>query len=138
MVNVLLLRIHQSGHLFRLGEKSQALIREAISYYKETREDRKRALPFWPLGFSGYRDHWAALGMRGEKKSYLAVWRRGGEQETCELPLPEYQGRELTVRCAYPKAMDVSHTWDPKSGCLTVRYPEKVMARLYEIEPRSL
>ena len=76
--------------------------------------------------------------MRGEKKSYLAVWRRGGEQETCELPLPEYQGRELTVRCAYPKAMDVSHTWDPKSGCLTVRYPEKVMARLYEIEPRSL
>ena len=138
MVNVLLLRIHQSGHLFRLGEKSQALIREAISYYKETREDRKRALPFWPLGFSGYRDHWAALVMRGEKKSYLAVWRRGGEQETCELPLPEYQGRELTVRCAYPKAMDVSHTWDPKSGCLTVRYPEKVMARLYEIEPRSL
>lgn len=134
MVNVLLLRIHQSGHLFRLGGKCQDLIREAITYYKEIREDRKEALPFWPLGLAGYRDEWAALGLAGEKKSYIALWRRDSASEECVLPLLQYRGKALKIRCAYPAARPVPFAWDADTGSLCVRMPEKVMARVFEIE----
>lgn len=136
MVNVLLLRIHQSGHLFKLGEKCQRLIREAITYYKEIREDRREALPFWPLGLAGYQDEWASLGLEGEKKAYLALWRRGSASEECVLPLPQYRRKPLAVRCAYPSGRPVPFQWDAEAGTLRVKLPEKVMARIFEIEVR--
>ena len=137
MVNVLLLRIHQSGHLFRLGETCQELIREAISWYQATREDRREALPFWPLGFGTYYDVWTALGMKGRKKSYLAVWRRGGEETSCRLPLPDCRGKEIRVRCAYPAERPMDFVWDAQKAELTVTFPEAFMARLFEIENLS-
>lgn len=57
MINAILLRIHQSGHLVNLGDERFALVKEALSYYKEIRNDIKEALPFWPLGLSQYKDH---------------------------------------------------------------------------------
>lgn len=137
MVNVLLLRIHQSGHLFRLGETCQELIREAISWYQATREDRREALPFWPLGFGTYYDVWTALGMKGRKKSYLAVWRRGGEEASCRLPLPDCRGKDIRVRCAYPAERPMDFVWDAQKAELTVTFPEAFMARLFEIENLS-
>lgn len=134
MVNVLLLRIHQSGHLFKLGEKCRELIREAIAYYKEIREDRKDAVPFWPLGLAGYRDEWAALGLLGKEKAYLAVWRRNSESEECALALPQYKGKKVKARCAYPQMRQVPFVWDDESGILTVRMPEPVMARIFELQ----
>ena len=137
MVNVLLLRIHQSGHLFRLGETCQELIREAISWYQATREDRREALPFWPLGFGTYYDVWTALGMKGRKKSYLAVWRRGGEEASCRLPLPDCRGKDIRVRCAYPAERPMDFVWDAQKAELTVTFPEAFMARLFELENLS-
>jgi len=134
MVNVVMLRIHQSGHLFRLGERCQDLIREAISYFKQTRGDRKNALPFWPLGFVDYHSAWAALGLTGEKKSYLAVWRRGESEPQKELPLPQFKGKDLKVRCAYPAAKPVDYRWNADAGVLTVTLPQEATARIFELE----
>ena len=134
MVNVMLLRIHQSGHLFRLGEHCRELIAEAISYYKDTREDRRSACPFWPLGFAAYQDDWACLGLQGADKTYLAVWRRGGDEPDCLLPMPQYRGKEIHIRCAYPAKKEVAFAWDCEEGCLNVTFGRKVMARVFEIE----
>ena len=134
MVNVMLLRIHQSGHLFRLGEHCRELIAEAISYYKDTREDRRSACPFWPLGFAAYQDNWACLGLQGADKTYLAVWRRGGDEPDCLLPMPQYRGKEIHIRCAYPAKKEAAFAWDCEEGCLSVTFDRKVMARVFEIE----
>ena len=66
MINAILLRIHQSGHLVNLGDERFALVKEALSYYKEIRNDIKEALPFWPLGLSQYKDPWVCLGLSVE------------------------------------------------------------------------
>ena len=50
MCNALMQRIHQSGHLAEIPERTSRLSGEALDYYKTIRGDIKRALPFWPLG----------------------------------------------------------------------------------------
>lgn len=42
MVNAMLLRIHQSGHLAELSPERVELVKEGISYYKEIRSDIKK------------------------------------------------------------------------------------------------
>lgn len=133
MVNVMLLRIHQSGHLFRLGEECRRLISEAIGYYKSTREDRQEAIPFWPLGFGRYQDTWACLGLQGREKAYLAVWKRGGTEQSLTLPLPAYRGEDTKIRCAYPAQRKTEFAWNAEEGSLTVLFPREVMARVFEI-----
>jgi len=60
MVNALLLRIHQSGHLVNLSEERKTLVKEALDYYKPIRDDIKKSLPFWPLGLSKFSDTWVS------------------------------------------------------------------------------
>ncbi|MCQ2501705.1 MAG: alpha-galactosidase, partial [Lachnospiraceae bacterium] len=76
MVNALLLRIHQSGNLTELKEESYALVKEGIRWYKEHRHLWKEAVPYWPMGYSDYRDLLSALAMECNGESYLAVWKR--------------------------------------------------------------
>jgi alpha-galactosidase len=134
MVNVLMLRIHQSGYLFALDDERKSLVKEAVSYYKTIREDRKYALPFWPLGFSSYSDEWAALAMEGTNRTYLAVWKRGGDSRFCSLPLVRYKETEISIRCAYPAGYGCPFEWNSSSGMLTVEFTEPVMARFFEID----
>lgn len=133
MVNVIMLRIHQSGHLCRLSQDRKALVQEAISYYKSIREDKREAVPFWPLGFCRYRDTWAALGLRGTERSYVAVWRRGSRESTCILPVRGLAGQQVKVRCAYPREADCGCEWEQESGSLRVDLPQSVMGRIFEI-----
>lgn len=50
MVNSLLLRVHQSGHLAELTPRRRALVKEALDYYKSIRACIPQAFAFWPLG----------------------------------------------------------------------------------------
>ncbi|MDO4285022.1 MAG: alpha-galactosidase [Eubacteriales bacterium] len=88
MVNVLLCRIHQSGHLAEISDERFALVQEGISYYKSIRQDIKKAVPYWPIGLAHTLDPWVCLGLRTQEKCYLAVWRRGGD-DFCRLPLAD-------------------------------------------------
>lgn len=47
MVNALLLRVHQSGHLAELEPHRRKLVKEALDYYKTIRSDIPHATPFW-------------------------------------------------------------------------------------------
>lgn len=137
MVNTLLLRIHQSGHLAELSDERKQLVKEGIDYYKCIRKDIKEALPVWPVGYADNLDPWLVFALRTEEKAYMAVWRRGGEEER-EIPLDcIFEGWEPTeVLLAYPKeSMRQNCIWEYRRDerILKIKYKQPVMARLFEI-----
>ena len=133
MVNALLLRVHQSGHLAEITDVQKELVKEALDYYKTIRDDIKTAYPYWPLGTSHYDDNWSALALNAGSKQYLSVWRRGGS-DTQIIPLPQLKGRNVKVRCAYPQNRPVSFQWNEEAGTLSVKLETAPCARTFEIE----
>jgi alpha-galactosidase len=140
MVNAILLRVHQSGHMVRISPQRRALVKEGLDVYKSIRADIPHALPFWPLGLPGMQDGWVSLGLCAGSKNYLAVWRLDSVDPTVLLPLPHLRGQPVQVACIYPhKAegfphrQDCAYQWQPASGILTVTLPQPYYARLFEI-----
>ena len=132
MVNALLLRIHQSGHLVKMQGERFDLIKEAVDYYKTIRGDIKKALPFWPFGLAGYHDEWLSFGLKTEKKMYLAVWHRSGSENTKAIRLP-LDGHTAEARCAYPANEPADFEWQPQTGELTITLNQAPQARLFEV-----
>ena len=102
MVNAMLLRIHQSGHLAQISRERFALVKEGIDYYKKIRRDLRQGLPFWPIGPASYQDGWASVAIVSGKKTYMAVWRRGSQESTVTLPHKCLRGKKAEAVCAYP------------------------------------
>ncbi|MGN1181236.1 MAG: glycoside hydrolase family 36 protein [Suilimivivens sp.] len=143
MVNAMLLRIHQSGHLAELSKERFDLVKEGIAYYKSVRENIKRALPDWPLGLADNRSTWLCSVLKTEEKAYLALWRRDKNvedtRESIKIPLGHIfeTGGELSVKLAYPKESmkeNVSYEYSDERKILSVSFRQKVMARIFEIE----
>ncbi|MGO4545191.1 glycoside hydrolase family 36 protein [Paenibacillus sp. 2TAB23] len=134
MVNALLLRVHQSGHLAELSPRRRELVKEALDYYKAIRSDIPAARPFWPLGLPTQQDDWVCYGLRHEDRIYLAVWRIKGSTGTVKLPLPRWKGQQLQARCAYPAQSHGSDwAWHEAEGVLEVSLQEERTARLFEL-----
>ena len=133
MVNAMTQRIHQSGHLANLSPERMSLVKEALECYKSIREDIKRSVPFWPLGLSHIGDEWVTLGLKAGNKAYLAVWRRQGNNECCNIPI-RYATENAKARCIYPSFDEGKHMFNPLSRSLSVKLPECFTARLFEIE----
>lgn len=136
MVNAMLLRIHQSGHLQELAQDRFALVKEGIALYKTMRTEIKQAVPVWPLGLADYRDEWVSLGLRTDTKLYLALWRRDGNTPTKTIPLGRYGvGKNETCACRqiYPKREAVPFALDKIAGDLILTLPQERMARIFEI-----
>lgn len=140
MVNALLLRVHQSGHLAELSPRRRELVKEALDYYKKIRTDIPEALPFWPLGLPTAQNDWVSLGLRKDDHIYLAVWRvkdsipeNDGRSARKTLPLQFLKGKTLDIQCAYPQNFASDYTWTAALGELEVVLPASKTARLYEI-----
>ncbi|WP_438496466.1 glycoside hydrolase family 36 protein [Paenibacillus sp. IHBB 3054] len=133
MVNALLLRVHQSGHLAELEPRRRKLVKEALDYYKTIRSDIPHATPFWPLGLPDSGGEWVSLGLRRGERRYVAVWRIAGEAENVQLPIEELKGLEPAIACAYPQQHDLAWNWNKSAGVLTVALPPGKTARLFEI-----
>ncbi|MDR1559495.1 MAG: alpha-galactosidase [Clostridiales bacterium] len=134
MVNAMLLRVHQSGHLARISPQSRDLVKEGIAYYKNIRHMIKNALPFWPLGLSRFSDPWVSLGLLEVDTVLLAVWRRDSETDSCVLPIPALKGKtDVAVRCAYPSYEECAWQWNARRGTLSVQLPKRHTARLFEV-----
>ena len=132
MINAMLLRIHQSGHLAKISPDRKALVKEALDYYKTMRADIKSALPFWPLGLSKFSDNWVSLGLRTPKKLYVAVWRRNSATDTCVLPIAYTEGKNVQVKCAYPSYQKCNFSWNAHNSTLSVQLAQVFTARLFE------
>jgi alpha-galactosidase len=151
MVNALLLRIHQSGHLAELPPERKDLVKEGISCYKTIRNDIKNAIPFLPLDIADNEDLWVCGGLKLENKAYLAVWKREMEgkhnarrknagtkctENTLSIPLGNlpFAKNGVKVSCIYPSSEPVA--FEVQGDVLTVCYDKPVMARLFEVEPK--
>ena len=132
MVNAILLRIQLSGRIDRLTDESVNLIQTGIQYYKETRSDRRGAIPFWPLGFSRYCENWAVLGLVGNERIYLAVWRRKGSDNSMKIPLNIIKGENIFRKCSYPSDSDTDAVWDECLGIFQLMLPNAPCVRIFE------
>jgi alpha-galactosidase len=133
MVNAILLRIHQSGHLANLGEDRMRYVREGIAYHKKICDQLKNGLPFWPLGLASMSDEFLCAGIEYGNTLYLAVWCIGISGGTFNIPLHQTSGKECSVRCAYPDVLPIPVTWKPQESLLTVTMKGKT-ARILEIK----
>lgn len=127
MVNAMLLRIHQSGHLAELSPARLHLVREGIACHMRIVDQLKDGLPFWPLGLGGFGDEWLCAGVDCGGTAYLAVWHtKTGEGER-RIPLKGWRCAE----CIYPTDRHTDLRLD--GGVLTLRL-SGVQARLLRLE----
>ena len=136
MVNAMLMRIHQSGHLARLSEENRGLIREAIAYYKRIRPMIKESVPFWPLGMPAFGDGRFAVGFAGDECAHLALWRTSDPKDEVSVSLLEMSrrfGQKIKrVELVYPAGLPCEYAWEEETQRLTVKQPQK-SARLFGI-----
>jgi alpha-galactosidase len=122
MVNAMLLRIHQSGHLAQLTLEAKEQVKQGLFVYKSRiRRHIANATPFYPLGMPDVTDHQTpiALGMRGQEATFMAVWRLGG---LGEVQIPS-DARE--VELLYPTNLGISVR--RTEGKVIVRFPKPQM-----------
>ncbi|KAK8073249.1 hypothetical protein PG994_004148 [Apiospora phragmitis] len=142
VVNALL-----SGRLDLLAPPQLELVYAGMDVYREICGDIAVVVPFWPLGFAKWHDDWLAAGLRvaddglGEKggggegrKCYLAVWHRGGQEESCELPLAALEGsKDVSTSLLYPKMPGIKLEV-VGSEMLRVTIPSKIGARFFSLD----
>ncbi|MCR5420454.1 MAG: alpha-galactosidase [Lachnospiraceae bacterium] len=148
MINAMLLRIHQSGHLAELPDDRLSLVKEGIACYKNIRSDIKTAIPFLPLDIADNEDMWVCSGLKLKDKAYLAVWKRQMEgknnkrrnmrgdacsETTLSIPLGTlpFANDDIKANCIYPVNEPVDY--DVKDNILTVIFDKPVMARLFKL-----
>lgn len=129
MINSLLGRIHLASRIYLLSEEKREMIREGVELYYKMAEDKSRSVPYLPLGYASFGDTVLASGLRTDEKVYLAVWRLNGDQSEVNIPLTELSVKDVSV--AYPLSLPTSYSYS--DGVLSVRFTEKVQARLFTI-----
>lgn len=134
MINAMMLRIHQSGHLVNIVPERKALVKEAIDVYKKMRKDIKKALPFWSLGTSAFSDEWVSLGLKTENTAYIAVWKRESSKDACVLPVEFLRGKNVEISCIYPSFNKESFAFNKEAGTVTVKLSENYSARLFKLD----
>jgi len=133
MVNAILFRIHQSGHLAELAPERFELVCEGIRYHKKICKETKDGLPFWPIGLASMNDNYLSAGIDCGKKLYLAVWRIHGDTGYVLLPIKQAYGKNAAVKCAYPENVDCNFSWNIDEAVLKVEL-KPCTARIFEIE----
>lgn len=133
MVNAILLRIHQSGHLAELSPDRFKLVCEGIKYHKKIVDELKEGLPFWPIGLATMQDEYLSVGIECKNKLYVAVWRISGNKETVCIPIKQVANKKAAVKCAYPENLACNFLWDEERGDLKVKLKENT-ARIFEID----
>lgn len=133
MVNAMLLRIHQSGHLANLSAERFGLVREGIELYKKIRSDIRNSLPVWPTGIPVFEDGWISYGAFCGNKVYLAVWRTGSADECFQIPLGDIGIHVGAVRCVYPSDRETLFLWNEGNKSLSIKLTVPYSARLFEI-----
>lgn len=104
LVSAMLTRIHLSGELASLPPASEQIVHEGIRVYKASiRPSLPRLVPFFPLGLPRIdrNDEPIALGMRGDGKTFVAVWRLQGPARV-HVPIAQTG----SVKVLYPASAD--------------------------------
>jgi alpha-galactosidase len=141
IVNALCGVMTLAGRIDMADKLNRVLIREGIDSYKNERHHIENSYPVWPLGMPriGGADEWASVGLVSSDRSrlLLAVWRRETASEYCEIPLEGFQHTDASIQIVYPigEAYGVDTYYNRVKGSLTVRFPKRNQARMFEIRP---
>lgn len=130
MVNAMLMRIHQSGHLEKLEKEKLDLVKEGISVYKEIRLHIPMSKPVWYSEISHLDDPWFSFALEDQKEIYLAVWRTRSQNDFYELELDQ---PVKEIRQIYPKAEDANAQAVLENDKIRIHFSQDKMARLYKI-----
>ncbi|MDF2613010.1 MAG: rafA 4 [Clostridia bacterium] len=133
MVNSILFRIHQSGHLAEITPERLAYVQEGLAYHKKINSELKEGLPFWPIGLGSMSDEYLAVGIDCNHKLYLAVWHTGDHDTTLQIPIARLKGKNASVRIGFPEKSSCTFKWDAAKTVLEVHLPIHT-ARLFEIQ----
>ena len=138
MINAMLCRIHQSGHLAELEPSALALVKEGIQTYKAIRSDIRTSLPYWPLGFARAVESNAVLVLDAGDTLYLAVWHRFRDDKDCvEIPMDRVLGNRKmkSVDILYPQSSrmqaDTPFAWNDPESILRIHFQSAPCARLF-------
>ena len=129
MINSFLGRMHLASHLELFNEEKLALVNEGVQYYNKIKADKKKALPYLPIGFTNFGKTLVASGLKTDEKIYLAVWNLNGEKNV-EIPLCDVTPKSLKV--AYPASNALDCRLD--GNVLKINFTEDLQARMIEIE----
>ena len=134
----LLGRLYLSGRLDRMDTRQLDSVRAAVRVHRDIRADLAAAVPLWPLGLPGWADPWLSLALRGDRATYLGVWRRGETTATTVLDLPHLRDRQVDIELLYPRHLPAwTWDWEPATGSLTMTAPSlEPTARLFRLTPR--
>lgn len=128
MVNAILFRIHQSGHIAKLSPERIRYIHEGIRYHLSICERVKDGLPFWPLGLASMSASHFCAGIDCGDVQYLAVW-NVRSREQIRIPVrPDVDA----IRCAYPAALNAPMKHQKDTHTLTIDMAPKT-ARIFEL-----
>lgn len=130
MVNAMMMRIHQSGHLANLTRQALALVKEGIACYKTYRTELPEAIPFWPLGLPQKEQTQYALGLDWADHALIAVWNCASESSVVALPLSYTASHAVQL---YPTAPQNQIQLDANGTSLRIFMKGKT-ARLFRIE----
>jgi alpha-galactosidase len=133
MVNAILFRIHQSGHLAEIANERLAYVQEGINCHHSICEEVKNGLPFWPIGLASFSDDFLSVGVDCGKRLYLAVWRINGEKDSVILPIRLAQGNKANVSCLYPSSATCDFSWNDDKGDFAVKLQPKT-ARIFQFD----
>lgn len=128
MVNTFLGRLYLSSRLWMLNEHQLSLVKEGVDYFNSLSEMKKRALPYFPNGFTCFGDGAVCAGLKDGNKLYLALWALEGEQTVIAC----LGAAVKNVKIGYPVACDA--TMDVVAEGIQVTFPETNMAVFLEIE----
>lgn len=131
MVNAMLLRIHQSGHLAELSPARLSLVHEGIRCHLSIVERTKDGLPFWPVGLGAFGDAFHCVGIDCGCEAFLAVWHTLPGTATLTVPLPGW----TDAACIYPAGLKTALEAEP--GFVSLRM-EGVSARLLHLKKAGL
>ena len=123
MVNAMLFRIHQSGHLAELSPESFAQVKAGLQIYKDKiRPHIGAAVPYYPFGLPDMTDPVSpiSLGMRSPQSNFIAVWRLRGDGRI-HLPL-----KGPGMKILYPT--DLGIRLEMGEDGIDVIFPRKMMA----------
>ena len=116
MVNAILMRIHQSGHLAELSRERLALVQEGIQVFKEISPETSKGLPFFPLGLATMQDNILSCGVDCGQNKYLTVWCTK-EDALAEIPLSfDDSVPPAKSECIYPSSLPSDWTLKKADG----------------------
>ncbi|MBE5752635.1 MAG: hypothetical protein E7343_01030 [Clostridiales bacterium] len=127
MINSFLGRMHLASHLELLTEEQLEFVKEGVEYYKTLSVEKKKALPYFPNGFTRFGDENVVAGFETEQMIYLAVW--GIKETTVKTGV---QVSVEKVKITYPLASSVKISVE--NGMIVVKFEKAPNAVFLEIK----